>query len=45
MDISQIENLSGTAWRIPAAGPMRVPAIIYGGESSFAAWTRKLRSS
>ena len=33
MDISQIEKLSGTAWRIPAAGPMRVPAIIYGGES------------
>ncbi len=32
MDISQMEKLSGTAWQIPAVGPMRVPAIIYGGE-------------
>ncbi len=28
-----MEKLSGTAWQIPAHGPMRVPAIIYGGES------------
>ena len=28
-----MEKLSVTAWRIPASGPMRVPAIIYGGES------------
>ena len=33
MDISQIEKLSETAWRIPAVEPMRVPAVIYGGES------------
>ena len=33
MDISQIEKLSQTAWRIPAVEPMRVPAVIYGGES------------
>ena len=33
MDISQIEKLSETAWRIQAVEPMRVPAIIYGGES------------
>ena len=32
MDISQIEKLSDTVWRIPAAGAMRVPAIIYGDE-------------
>ena len=33
MDISQIEKLSETVWRIPAVKPMRVPALIYGGES------------
>ena len=33
MDISRMEKLSETAWRIPPAGPMRVPAIVYGGES------------
>jgi tRNA-splicing ligase RtcB len=33
MDISQIEKLSETAWQIQAVEPMRVPAIIYGGES------------
>ena len=33
MDISQIEKLSETVWQIPAVEPMRVPAIIYGGES------------
>src|SRR3974377_1209413 len=33
MDIAQIEKLSETAWRIAAVGPMRVPAVIYGGES------------
>ena len=33
MDISQMEKLSETAWQIPASGAMRVPAIIYGGES------------
>jgi tRNA-splicing ligase RtcB len=33
MDIAQIEKLSETAWRIAAVEPMRVPAVIYGGES------------
>ncbi len=33
MDLSQIEKLSETAWQLPAREPMRVPAIIYGGES------------
>jgi len=32
IDISQIEKLSETR-RIPAVEPMRVPAVIYGGES------------
>ena len=33
MDISQIEKLSDTVWRIPPVEPMRVPAVIYGSES------------
>ncbi len=32
MDISQLERLSENAWQIPAHGPMRVPAILFGSE-------------
>jgi tRNA-splicing ligase RtcB (3'-phosphate/5'-hydroxy nucleic acid ligase) len=30
MDLARFERLSDTAWRLPATGRMRVPAIIYG---------------
>jgi tRNA-splicing ligase RtcB len=32
VDISQLERLSENAWQIPARGPMRVPAILFGSE-------------
>ncbi len=33
MDPGRFERVNDTTWRIPPTGPMRVPAIIYGGES------------
>jgi tRNA-splicing ligase RtcB len=33
MDISRMEKLSATSWRIQTPAPMRVPAVIYGSES------------
>jgi tRNA-splicing ligase RtcB (3'-phosphate/5'-hydroxy nucleic acid ligase) len=30
MDLKRFERLSDTAWRLPASGRMRVPAVIYG---------------
>jgi tRNA-splicing ligase RtcB len=32
MDTSQFTRVSDTEWRIEPRGPMRVPAVIYGGE-------------
>ena len=33
MDLSRMEKLSDSAWQIPEAGRMRVPAIVFGSES------------
>jgi len=43
MDLQGLEKLSDSAWRIPAAGPMRVPAILYGDESLIRDMDEKVR--
>ncbi len=42
MDISGFEKLSGSAWRIPPHGRMRVPAVIYATESLLRAMDEKV---
>ncbi|RME32403.1 MAG: RtcB family protein [Gammaproteobacteria bacterium] len=43
MDLKGLEPLSGTAWRIPPRGAMRVPAILYGDSALLREMDDKVR--
>jgi tRNA-splicing ligase RtcB (3'-phosphate/5'-hydroxy nucleic acid ligase) len=42
MDLNRFERIGDTAWRLPATGRMRVPAIIYGSAGLVAAMDDKV---